>query len=148
MPMQMNTKGPRSPKITKLWEKNTKKFAKLQRKATHKNYLHGKALYVKKCLLCHGENGEGKGDFPPLWGKDKEGHWLSYTTDGSMAKLPNAATWIKDNMPLGEPRTLSDEEVVDITLYINAQERAIYNGVEIEENFKKVGLKLKDIVRD
>jgi thiosulfate dehydrogenase len=148
MDINMSAKAPRTPLKIAMWSKNRKRFKSLLKKATHQNYLNGRKLYEDKCATCHGLEGKGLGNFPPLWGKDKEGHWLSYTTDGSMAKLPNAATWIKDNMPLGEPRTLSDEEVVDITLYINAQERAIYNGVKIEDNFKKVGLKLQEIVTD
>ena len=57
--MQMNTKGPRSHKITKLWEKNTKKFASIQKKATHKNYLNGQKIYQVKCASCHGVDGKG-----------------------------------------------------------------------------------------
>ena len=61
-----------------------------------------------------------------------------------MAKLPNGATWIQDNMPLDNPN-LSDNEVVDITLYINAQPRVGYRGFKVEDNFKKSGLDLEVI---
>ncbi len=145
MPMHMNTKGPRSPKITELWEKNTKKFAKIQRKATHKNYLHGKEIYANKCAVCHGKQGEGKDTFPPLWGKDASGKWLAYSADGSMAKLNNSATWIQANMPLGQENTLNDQDVADVSLYINAQERADYNKYSVEDNFKKFDLNLTKI---
>ena len=56
-----------------------------------------------------------------------------------MAKLPNGATWIQDNMPLGASKPLSDQEVVDITLYIDAQEREPNKGFKVEDNFKKLG---------
>jgi len=145
MDVNMSAKAPRTPLKIAMWSKNRKKFKKLFAKVSHKNYLNGKKLYENKCASCHGVDGKGVGTFPSLWGRDKEGHWLSYTADGSMAKLPNGATWIQDNMPLGNPQTLSDDEVVDITLYINAQERATYNGFKVEDNFKKMGLKLKEI---
>ena len=62
-----------------------------------------------------------------------------------MAKLPNSAVWIQENMPFQQGSSLKDSEVIDIVLYINAQERMIYNGVTLEDNFKKVGLDLKKI---
>jgi len=144
-PMHMNTKGPRSHKITKLWEKNTKKFANIYQKATHENYVAGKEIYQNKCAACHGQNGEGTDSFPALWGKDKHGHWLSYGADGSMAKLKNSATWIQDNMPFQQERTLSDQEAADVALFVNAQERKSYKGYEVKDNFKKYGLNLKEI---
>ncbi len=145
MDINMSNKAPRTPLKITMWSKNRKKFKLLFKKVTHKNYLNGKKLYDTKCASCHGIDGKGDKNFPPLWGKDKNGKWLSYTADGSMAKLPNGATWIQDNMPLGNPRTLTDKESVDITLYINAQKRANYNGFKVEDNFKQIGLKLKQI---
>jgi len=144
-PIHMNGIAPRTPLKTKFWSDNVKKFKILFKKVTHKNYLHGKKLYEKKCASCHGKTGDGNGSFPPLWGKDKNGQWLSYTADGSMAKLQNGATWIQDNMPLGKPNTLTDQETVDIALYINAQDRADYKGFKVKDNFKKLGLNLDEI---
>ncbi len=144
-PINMNSIAPRTPLKTKFWGDNVKKFKMLFKKVTHKNYLNGKKLYERKCASCHSKNGNGNGSFPPLWGKDKNGQWLSYTADGSMAKLQNGATWIQDNMPLGKSNTLTDEETVDITLYINAQERASYKDFKVKDNFEKLGLNLEKI---
>ena len=138
MPVKMSAKAPRTPLKIEMWAKNTKKFSAMFKKATHQNYLNGKALYSNKCTSCHGNDGQGKGTFPQLWGS------ASYTADGSMAKLPNAATWIKDNMPLNNAH-LTDQQSADIALYINAQPRVKYNGVTVEDNFKKFGLNLKEI---
>lgn len=143
--MKMNLKGARSHNITKLWEKNTKKFAQIQRKATYKNYLNGEKLYKQKCASCHGQNGEGVDGLIPLWGKDKDGKWLAYGADGSMAKLNNSATWMQDNMPLTEARTLSDQEAADVALFINTHERKSYKDFKVEDNFKAFGLDLKKI---
>lgn len=138
MPVKMSSKAPRTPLKIEMWSKNTKKFTALFKKASHQNYVNGKILYTNKCASCHGDDGQGKGIFPPLWGK------VSYTADGSMAKLPNAATWIQDNMPLNNAH-LTDEQTVAVTLYINAQQRPDYKGVTIEDNFKKLGLDLEKI---
>jgi len=138
LPIKMSSTAPRTPSKIEMWRKNTKKFSALFKKATHKNYLNGKRLYMKKCASCHGNDGQGRGTFPPLWGN------TSYTADGSMAKLPNAATWIQDNMPLNNAH-LTDKESADITLYINAQSRPEYKGFKVEDNFTKLGLDLKKI---
>ncbi|MCK4441173.1 MAG: c-type cytochrome, partial [Sulfurovaceae bacterium] len=106
--VKMNPKGPRSFMITKLWEEKKKSFKPTIVKATHQNYLRGQALYKKKCVACHGLNGEGNDKTPPLWGKDAKGKWLSYTADGSMSKLDNSAVWIQSNMPMNQANTLSD----------------------------------------
>ncbi len=146
MRINMSSKAPRTPLKIEFWSKNRKKFKKLFEKVTHKNYLNGKKLYEDKCASCHGINVDGNGVFPPLWGKDKNGKWLSYTADGSMAKLENAAVWIQDNMPLSSPGSLNDKETVDITLYINSHQRADYKGFKVEDNFKKLNLNLNEII--
>jgi len=144
MKISMSSKAPRTPLKIKMWSNNRKKFKKLFAKVTHSNYINGKKLYEQKCAMCHGKNGDGLGRFPALWGK-KDGKWLSYTADGSMAKLENAAIWIQDNMPLNNSNSLSDDEVVDITLYVNSHNRAKYKGYKVEDNFKKLGLDLEKI---
>lgn len=169
MPMKMNAKGPWSEHNTKLYPKNVKKFKKIQKKATHENYLAGKKTYLQKCAYCHGQNGQGMGTFPPLWGKDSKGNWLSYNTGAGMSKLDKAAAWVQSNMPLGQGNSLSDQETADVVLYINAQERAdfdlkkgllpkeqmgYYNSIVLEEkhtvrsNFKSLGLDIDKIRGD
>ena len=170
MTMKMNAKGPWSPHNTKLYPKNVQKFKAMQEKATHANYVSGEKVYADKCASCHGMNGEGiEGSFPPLWGKDANGKWLSYNTGAGMSKLAKAAAWIQSNMPLGQGGSLSDQETADVTLYVNAQERAdfdlqkgllpkeemgYYNSKVLEEkhtvrsNFKVLGLDIDEIRGD
>lgn len=165
--IKMNEKGPWSAHNTKLYPKGVKHFKVIQKKATHANYVAGKEVYASKCASCHGQNGEGiTGAFPPLWGKDANGNWLSYNTGAGMSKLDKAAAWVKSNMPLGQGNTMSDQEVADVVIYMNAQERApfdlktrllpkeemgYYNSKVLEEkhtvetNFKEFGLDLKTI---
>jgi thiosulfate dehydrogenase len=82
----------------------------------------GKVVYEKQCVICHGENGEGKKVgvnyvFPPLWGKD------SYNWGAGMHRINTAAGFIQHNMPLGRGETLSDIEAWDVAAYINVHER-------------------------
>jgi thiosulfate dehydrogenase len=165
--IEMNAKGPWSVHNTKLYPKGVKKFKAIQKKATHENYLAGKEVYAKKCASCHAMNGAGiPGAFPPLWGKDANGKWLSYNTGAGMSKLDKAAAWVQSNMPLGQGNSMTDQETADVVLYMNAQERAdfdlkkmllpkeemgYYNSKVYEEkhtvesNFKSLGLDLKTI---
>lgn len=128
MPMKMDTKRPCSPLNSERWAKNAKKFAKIQRKATHANYVNGQKLYEAKCASCHGMNGAGvQGAFPPLWGQNKDGRWLAYNTGAGLSKLNKGAAWVQSNMPLGQGGTLKDQEAADIMLYVDAQPRADFD---------------------
>jgi thiosulfate dehydrogenase len=84
----------------------------------------GAAAYTQKCAACHGENGEGRRtpggnryQFPPLWGS------ASYNWGAGMANVDTAAAFIKHNMPWGLTDALGDQEVWDISIYINSRER-------------------------
>ncbi|PMS14511.1 cytochrome C [Trinickia dabaoshanensis] len=86
---------------------------------------HGQAIYTQRCASCHGANGEGMrsgGTFsiPPLWGE------ASYNIGASMARLSPAAAFIKNNMPLGQGGTLTDQEAVDVAAYVTQQPRPDY----------------------
>ena len=168
-PVKMDRKGPWGPTNMKLWPKGIKHFKPLFKKVTHANYLNGKKLYEQKCASCHAKNGAGMGTFPALWGKNAKGEWLAYNTGAGMSKLPKGATWMQLKMPLGQGGTLSDAQIVDIVLYVNAQERAdfdlqkallpksqmgIYNSNVLKEkhsvrsNFKALGLDIDKIRGD
>ena len=82
----------------------------------------GAAVYQAQCAVCHGEQGQGQkvgADYvmPPLWGKD------SYNWGAGMHRINTAASFIKYNMPLGKPGTLSDQQAWDVAAYINRHER-------------------------
>ncbi len=164
MSIKMNEKRPCGHLNSERWAKNVKKFIKIQKKATHKNYVKGKQLYETKCAMCHGIDGKGVGNFPPLWGKDKNGKWLSYNCGAGMSKPPKGAAWIQSNMPFGQGNTLSDQDAADIMIYVDAQLRSpfvlkehlpkkmgyynskvLYEVDTVESNFKALGLDLKKI---
>lgn len=77
----------------------------------------GARIYDARCSGCHGVDGEGSSMAPPVWGP------RSYNIGAGMARTSVAAAFIKHNMPLGQGRTLSDEEAIDLAAYINAQPR-------------------------
>jgi thiosulfate dehydrogenase len=87
----------------------------------------GKTLFIMKCQICHGGQGEGvlEADkksykYPPLWGKH------SYNDGAGMYRLINLAGFVKNNMPFGanyENPQLTDEEAWNVAAFINSQPR-------------------------
>lgn len=83
----------------------------------------GAPLYEQKCSGCHGSDGQGAEQpdgtvlYPPLWGGK------SYNWGAGMARIDLAARFVKANMPLDQPGTLTDQEAWDIAAYINSHER-------------------------
>lgn len=114
LPLQFNTDKPVNPYYTDLWPSD--KFDEKIKNATHENYKRGEKLYNQKCASCHAKDGQGVGTFPAMWGSK------SYNTGAGLSKLNKMATWMQYNMPLGNAN-LTDQETVDITIYVNAQPR-------------------------
>ncbi len=82
----------------------------------------GREVYAAQCAVCHGDDGQGQkaGDgyvFPPLWGRD------SFNWGAGMHRINTAAAFIKENMPLGKGRTLSDDEAWNVAAFMNSHER-------------------------
>lgn len=85
----------------------------------------GKEVFTKKCQVCHGENGEGVvPPAPALWGEK------SYSIGASMAREERAASFIKHNMPLNDPGSLTTQEAYDLSRYINSHPRPDSPGKE------------------
>lgn len=104
------------------------------------SYANGEKLYQDQCAICHGENGEGMqvgGEtvFPAPWG-DGSNNWGAGLVRGF-----SGAGFIKNNMPLGQPLSLSDQEAWDVAYYMNSQERPQdprYTG-DVKETLEKYG---------
>jgi thiosulfate dehydrogenase len=96
------------------------------------NVAAGQLVYESRCVICHGENGQGLAAtsdpadgyvFPPLWGED------SFNNGAGMHRVLTAARFIKARMPLGEA-DLSDDEAYDVAAYINSHPRPEMSNLE------------------
>ncbi|WP_010325199.1 c-type cytochrome [Marinobacterium stanieri] len=86
------------------------------------SYEKGQAVFEANCAICHGSDGAGQkkdGEvvFPPLWGDG------AYNWGAGMTRIFTAASFIKNNMPLSKPGSLTDDEAWNVAWYINSQER-------------------------
>lgn len=85
----------------------------------------GKAVFAANCAACHGDDGQGRRDlngrviFPPLWGDH------SFNWGAGMHRVNTAAGFIKANMPLGKPYSLTDQEAWDVAAYVTSKDRPI-----------------------
>jgi len=80
----------------------------------------GRALYQLRCSLCHGDHGEGRGDYPRLaGGRGTLSSGEPILTVGSY--WPYATTvwdYIRRAMPYDNPGSLRSDEVYAITAYV------------------------------
>ena len=87
------------------------------------DFARGEKVYAENCILCHGADGAGQRTgsgyavFPALWGND------SFNWGAGMGRISTVATFIKANMPLGLPGTLTEQQAWDVALYMNSHER-------------------------
>ena len=88
--------------------------------------VRGAATFVAKCSVCHGADGAGTDVFPALWGSG------SYNVGAGMARVRNAAYFIKVAMPQTAPGTLTDQEAYDLATYINTRPRPDFAGKELD----------------
>ncbi|WP_372963900.1 c-type cytochrome [Marinobacter sp.] len=104
------------------------------------SYERGAQLYKDNCSVCHGEDGsglrvDGQTVFPAPWG-DMSNNW-----GAGIVRLFTAAGFIKNNMPLGQPNSLSDQDAWDIAFFMDSQERPQdprYTG-DVKETLEKFG---------
>ena len=87
--------------------------------------LKGRIVYISKCQICHGKNGEGvlnanelSYTYPPLWGV------YSYNIGASIYRISKFAGYVKNNMPFGadyKNRQLTDQEAWDVAAFVNSR---------------------------
>ncbi|HEY4322994.1 MAG TPA: c-type cytochrome [Mucilaginibacter sp.] len=89
--------------------------------------VKGRLVFISKCKVCHGSNGEGllaadkkSYTYPPLWGKN------SYNDGAGMYRLGNFAGFVKNNMPFGatyQSPQLTNEEAWNVAAFVNSRPR-------------------------
>jgi thiosulfate dehydrogenase len=91
--------------------------------------VNGQAIYMLKCRVCHGANGEGQLNleanayvYPPLWGK------YSYNTAAGLFRISRFAGYVRYNMPYKATQKqdivpLTDDEAWDVAAFVNSQPR-------------------------
>ncbi len=113
-------------------------YPKLPEPAEGMSYERGKQVYQENCSICHAEDGSGlrqNGEvvFPPVWGD------ASYNWGAGITRNFTLASFVKHNMPLGQPNSLTDQQSWDVAYYINSHERPQdprYTG-DVKETRKK-----------
>lgn len=79
----------------------------------------GEDLYEGSCSGCHGSDGRGGGDGPPVWGE------MSYNDGAGLAKVAELASWLHVAMP-PDDTNLTEEEAVQIAAYVNSHPRPVF----------------------
>lgn len=97
-------------------------YPELPKPASTPDIGRGAKVYAENCVICHGPHGkgtkvDGKYAFPPLWGAD------SFNWGAGMHRINTAAAFIKANMPLGKPNSLSDADAWDVAAFVVSHER-------------------------
>ncbi|MFC5604974.1 c-type cytochrome [Sporosarcina koreensis] len=85
---------------------------------------NGERVFQQSCVACHASDGSGTGPNtgPALWGEG------SYNDGAGMARMSKNAGFIKNNMPLGQPNSLTDQEAADLAAFILSQDRPEWKG--------------------
>lgn len=80
---------------------------------------NGEKLYQQSCVACHGDQGQGTGSNtgPKLWGEG------SFNDGAGIARMTKMAGYIRNNMPVGQENTLSDQEASDLAAYVLSHDR-------------------------
>jgi thiosulfate dehydrogenase len=108
-PIAMNSSRPLGPYAVK----------ELQIDISKRNADRGRDLFSERCAGCHGDDGQGDRDSPPVWGD------MSYNDGAGLAIDLKLASWLKVSMPPDE-EDLTDEESLDIASYINSHPRPLF----------------------
>ncbi|TWT38046.1 Cytochrome c [Posidoniimonas corsicana] len=90
--------------------------APLKAGAAQADARSGAVLYADRCAYCHGEDGQGDDDSPPVWGAE------SYNDGAGLARVPKLAAWLKVAMPPDEA-DLTEQESLDLAAFVNSHQR-------------------------
>ncbi|MHB9080703.1 MAG: c-type cytochrome [Pirellulaceae bacterium] len=108
--LRMNAKSPKGPNAV----------PRLAGNPESASGERGGLLFARKCAECHGKDGAGQNDEPPVWGP------RSYNQGAGLAEIVPLASWLKVAMPLDEA-DLTDQEALDLAAFINTHDRPAFD---------------------
>ncbi|NQV26751.1 MAG: c-type cytochrome [Rhodopirellula sp.] len=108
--LRMNAENPKGPNAV----------PRLAVKPESASIERGGLLYSNKCATCHGKDGDGEDDHPPVWGS------RSFNQGAGLADTVKLASWLKVAMPLDET-DLSDQDSLDIAAFVNTHDRPAFD---------------------
>lgn len=106
MPIRMNPERPVGPGAIKRIGVNIDQA----------DVKRGAKLYAARCAECHGEDGIGDEENPPVWGD------RSFNDGAGLSSVDHLAAWLKVAMPLDDA-DLTDQEAIDIAAFVNSHPR-------------------------
>lgn len=77
--------------------------------------------------MCHGANGGGSAQIPPLWGS------ASFNDGAGMHRLRTMAGFIRYNMPANAPGSLTDRQSFDIAAFVLSHSRPKFDRSKLVE---------------
>ncbi len=97
-------------------------YPKLLRPPLPPGAARGARVFTVNCAACHGAHGQGllvngAYQFPPLWGPE------SFNQGAGMYKVRLAAAFIKANMPLNKPGSLTNQQAWDVAAFVDSHPR-------------------------
>lgn len=82
----------------------------------------GAQIYAAQCAGCHGQNGGGRTPLAPaVWGPD------SFNDGAGMYGIPKMAAFVQHNMPQNRMGILTAQDAYDVSAFIHAQPRPVFN---------------------
>lgn len=105
-PIRMNATRPAGPRAV----------PQLKIPAAQANLPRGARLYAVRCAGCHGDDGQGDHENPPVWGE------RSYNQGAGLANRVQLASWLKVAMPRDDANLL-DQEALDLAAFVNSHPR-------------------------
>jgi thiosulfate dehydrogenase len=105
-PIRMNAERPAGPNAV----------VQLKPDSLKADEKRGARLFVDRCASCHGEDGQGDGQHPPVWGE------RSFNDGAGLANVTQLASWLRVAMPLDDA-DLTNQEALDVAAFLNSHHR-------------------------